>query len=148
MLAFTRKQNSRMVIFLKIYIILEPRSKKFTQYLFLSAAADREIGSFTVRQNPNTRACSLAQQTAVRGLTGGGLVTGFYWNSWVICLTWKSKSFSVINLHLLPTLMSSRALKHSSQSLGRDSSMSSTDRPLRRSLRAMQLKIKTTMRTF
>ena len=37
------------------------------------------------------------------------------------------------------TFMSSRALKHSSQSLGIDSSMSSTDRPLRRSLRAMQL---------
>ena len=37
------------------------------------------------------------------------------------------------------TFMSSRVLKHSSQSLGIDSSMSSTDRPLRRSLRAMQL---------
>ena len=37
------------------------------------------------------------------------------------------------------TFMSSRALKHSSQSLGIDSSMSSTDRPLRRSLRAIQL---------
>ena len=42
---------------------------------------------------------------------------------------------------LQQTLISSRALKHSSQSLGRDSSMSSTDRPLRRSLRAIQLKI-------
>ena len=40
------------------------------------------------------------------------------------------------------TFISSSVLKHSSQSLGRDSSMSSTDRPLRRSLRAIQLKIK------
>ena len=42
-------------------------------------------------------------------------------------------------VQFVQTLMSSRALKLSSQSLGRDSSMSSTDRPLRRSLRAMQL---------
>lgn len=47
---------------------------------------------------------------------------------------------SNLTVQFVQTLMSSRALKLSSQSLGRDSSMSSTDRPLRRSLRAMQLR--------
>ena len=47
---------------------------------------------------------------------------------------------SNLSVQFVQTLMSSRALKLSSQSLGRDSSMSSTDRPLRRSLRAMQLR--------
>lgn len=62
-----------------------------------------------------------------------------YCHQFTACSLLDSHKFKS-NSAVVQTLMSSRALKLSSQSLGRDSSMSSTDRPLRRSLRAMQLR--------
>ena len=60
-----------------LWQIQEPKCRGFNN-VFPSGAADSEIGSCNVGRDPDTKACSQAQQKAVSGLTGGGrLGTGF-----------------------------------------------------------------------